>query len=95
MLRHITTKAEWEAAQRAGVYRAPSLEREGFIHLSSETQWRKTLERFFAGQTGLVLLGIDEAALKAEVKWERADGDSFPHLYGPLNLDAVVEVTAL
>ena len=48
------------------------------------------MERFFKGQTGLVLLEIDVSKLRAPVKHEPADADVFPHLYGPLNLDAVV-----
>jgi uncharacterized protein (DUF952 family) len=95
---HITTRAAWDAATVAGVYVAPSLAREGFIHLSTEAQVPGTLRRFFAGQTGLVLLVIAPdrlAALGTEVRFEAADGDAFPHLYGPLALDAVVEVRAL
>nr|HEX4313087.1 DUF952 domain-containing protein [Kofleriaceae bacterium] len=92
---HITTRAAWDAARAAGDYRAASLATEGFIHLSTETQWPRTLQRFFAGQRDLVLLAIDPAALRAAVRFEAADGEPFPHLYGPLNSDAVVEVVAL
>jgi len=92
---HITTVAEWDAARAAGVYRAPSLETEGFIHLSGDHQWLRTASRFFRGRTGLVLLAIRADALTAEVRWEEADGDRFPHLYGALNVDAVVEAHAL
>lgn len=88
---HITTHAAWQAASTAGEYRAPSLEREGFIHLSTAAQWRATLARFFRGQRELVLLAIRPAALRAPVRFEPADGDHFPHLYGPLNLDAVID----
>jgi uncharacterized protein (DUF952 family) len=92
---HITTRAAWDAALAAGVYRAASLDREGFIHLSTEAQVPGTLQRFFRGQAGLVLLVIVPDRLGAEVRFEAADGDAFPHLYGPLELDAVVEVRAL
>ena len=43
----------------------------------------------------LVLLVIDPARLTAEVRFEHADGDDFPHLYGSLELAAVIEVRAL
>lgn len=89
---HITTAAAWEQAKRAGEYRAPSLETEGFIHLSTDQQWRRTAQRFFRGQAGLVLLTLREDRLVAEVRFEPADGDLFPHLYGPLNLEGVGEV---
>ncbi len=94
MLFHITTAAEWRDAQRAGVYRAASLDVEGFIHLSEAHQWRRSAARFFRGQRELALLSIDEARL-ADVRREPADGEHFPHLYGPLPIDAVVEVRAL
>lgn len=92
---HITTVRAWDAAKQAGEYRAPSLDSEGFIHLSGEQQWPRTLERFFKGQSGLVLLELDETELRAQVKLEPNDGDLFPHLYGPLNLDAVIAVQPL
>lgn len=91
---HITTSPAWAAAQQAGEYRA-ELARDGFIHLSTERQWPGVIRRFYAGQTGLVLLVIDDARLTAPVRFERADGDEFPHLYGPLDLHAVIEVRAL
>jgi uncharacterized protein (DUF952 family) len=92
---HITSKQAWAAAQAAGEYRAPSLVMQGFIHLSEERQWPLTQRRFYTGQSQLVLLVIRREALRAEVRFEPADGDSFPHLFGPLNLDAVVEVRQL
>lgn len=92
---HITTRDEWERAQPTGEYRSPSLATEGFIHLSREHQWEGAARRFFRGQTGLVLLSIAEDRLRSEVREEEADGDVFPHLYGPLNVDAVVEVQPL
>ncbi|MDP1919180.1 MAG: DUF952 domain-containing protein [Myxococcales bacterium] len=92
---HITTAEAWERAKAAGEYRAPSLETEQFIHLSTDSQWIRTAQRFFRGQRGLVLLSIRLDRVKAEVKFERADGEDFPHLYGALNLDAVVEVFPL
>jgi uncharacterized protein (DUF952 family) len=92
---HITTADAWERAKAAGAYRAPSLDTERFIHLSTDAQWLRTAQRFFRGQHGLVLLSIRADRLKAEVRFEAADGEHFPHLYGPLNLDAVIEVFAL
>ncbi len=87
---HITTRAAWEDARRAGVYRAPSLLTEGFIHLSTERQWLATANRFFRGQRGLVLLELRGDGL--DVRREPADGDLFPHLYGELPAGAVVAV---
>lgn len=92
---HITTRAAWEAAQASGEYRAPSLDTEGFIHLSTAAQWPHTARRYYLGQRDLVLLCIDDARLAAPVRFEAAHGDDFPHLYGPLEVTAVLEVTDL
>jgi uncharacterized protein (DUF952 family) len=95
MLFHITTRAAWDRACREGTYAPPSLEAEGFIHLSLERQWRGALARFFQGQQGLVLLTIDPARLAAPIRYESADGDDFPHLYGALPVQAVIQVVSL
>jgi uncharacterized protein (DUF952 family) len=92
---HVTTRAEWERAQAQGYYEAASLPVEGFIHASAdERQVQGVLQRYFAGQKNLVKLTIDPSKLTHELKWELAPSvnEEFPHIYGPLNLDAVVEV---
>lgn len=94
MLFHITTQAQWNDATRLGRYEAPSLSSEGFIHLSTADQWRGSAARFFRGQRDLVLLELDETKLH-DVRFEAADGQRFPHLYGVLPLDAVVSVLVL
>ena len=90
---HITTREAWQAAQAAGEYRPPSLASEGFIHLSTAAQWRATSHRFYREVPDLILLHVDPT--KLDIRYERADGDDFPHLYGPLPLAAVIELTAL
>ena len=90
-LLHITTASTWERAKALGTYRAPSLDAEGFIHLSTSAQWRKTAGRFFKGQSQLVLLELDPTGL--DVRFEPADGDLFPHLYGALPVSAVLRTT--
>ena len=99
MILHILRRSELDEARRAGSYAPPSLENEGFIHCSTERQVVETANLFFNGQRDLVIIVIDESRLKAELKHEppasmgheRTDG-LFPHLYGPLNLDAVAAV---
>lgn len=88
---HIATRADWDMAQPAGEYRAASLDTEGFIHCSTAAQVIRTAHRFFHGQHNLVLLVIDPAKLHAELRYEAADGDLFPHVYGPLDLGAVID----
>ncbi|MCW2995744.1 MAG: hypothetical protein JWQ18_3239 [Conexibacter sp.] len=94
---HITTDAGWAAAQAAGSLTTPSLADEGFIHCSTFAQLEATANRIFRGSGDLLLLELDVAALTAPLKWERATdvGDEFPHIYGPLNVDAVVGTRAL
>lgn len=92
---HITSQTSWSAAQEAGAYTADSLASQGFIHCSKDDQVLRVANAFYRGQTGLVLLEIDLSALRPEVRWEPGmdkANELFPHLYGPLNLDAVVRV---
>lgn len=101
MILHITSRAEWQTAQARGDYRAPSLETEGFIHMSTSKQVIRVANAFYRGQNSLVLLVVDETRVSSQVKWEAPAGasasgisqdDKFPHVYGPLNLNAVIDV---
>ncbi len=74
MILHITTHREWENAKIEGEYLTPSLESEGFIHCSTFKQTVDTANIFFKGQTGLVLLCIDEDKLKSKIKYESPTG---------------------
>ena len=92
LIYHITSAAQWASAQAAGTYRGDTLESEGFIHASVGRQLAATAQRFYRGRAGLVILCIDPGRVNAELRFEAADnGDFFPHIYGPLNIDAVVE----
>jgi len=92
---HIAERDAWEAAAARGQYAPPSLEHEGFIHCSTARQAVDTANNFFRGKQGLVLLCIDEGRARAEVRYEPHAGELFPHLYGPLAVDAVVRVVEL
>lgn len=93
----ICGNAEWQAAEAAGAYHGNDDDsRDGFIHLSTESQVAGTLEKHYAGRTGLLLVAIDATALGADLKWEPSRGGAlFPHLYGPLPLSAVTGVTPI
>jgi len=88
---HITPSQDWESARAAGIYQADSLSSEGFIHCSTREQVIATANRFYRARAGLVLLCIEPERLTAPVKYENLEGGQplFPHIYGPLNLDAV------
>ena len=95
---HITDRESWERARSVGRLHADSLAIEGFIHCSTVRQVVDTANRFFAGQSDLLLLCIDDSKTDAAIEYESPIGHVrdpglgalFPHLYGPLNLDAVV-----
>ncbi len=94
MILHITTRGDWEAARTLGDYRLDTLDSEGFIHCSTPEQVLGPANALYRGQDDLVLLVIDPARLTAELVYEDCyeAGEAFPHVYGPLNLDAVVGV---
>jgi phosphopantothenoylcysteine decarboxylase/phosphopantothenate--cysteine ligase len=89
-LYHLCSRSDWQTAQEAGEYRSSSLEMEGFIHTSRPDQLLAVANRYYPGKAGLVLLAIDAGRLKPALSWDRAEGQLFPHIYGPLNLEAVV-----
>ena len=95
MIYHVTNRNEWELALKKGFFDEPSLFTEGFIHNSTETQVNGVLERYYKDQTDLLLLHIDETKLVAELKYELAPSvnELFPHVFGNINLDAVVLIT--
>jgi phosphopantothenoylcysteine decarboxylase/phosphopantothenate--cysteine ligase len=103
---HICKRSDLELARARGEYRSPSLETEGFIHFSRSDQLLSVANRYYHGQADLVVLWVRPRSLRAELRWERATVpdsgkpeqdmvDEFPHLYGPLNLDAIVAVRNL
>lgn len=96
MIFHITQTSSWQAAKLGGIYRAPSLETEGFIHFSTAEQLVATANRFYQGQSNLVVLVVQRDLLDAELREEDVPGHgTFPHLYGPLNVSAVTEILPL
>jgi uncharacterized protein (DUF952 family) len=90
---HITTSQEWNKALQTGSYEAASLKEEGFIHCSQQEQLAGVLERYFTGKADLVRLAIDPAKLKSRLiyEWSPSLEQTFPHIYGPINADAVVK----
>lgn len=105
MIFHITSRAVWYKAVREGALIADSLARDGFIHCSTRAEILPIANRYYRGQSGLCLLAIDESRLTAPLKWESPTGESaspadpeglhFPHVFGPINLDAVLHVADL
>lgn len=103
MIYHVVTALNWQKAVQTagsggqGFYEAASLALEGFIHTSKAEQVQGVLERYYKGQINLLLLHIDETKLTALLKYELAPSinEEFPHIYGRLNLDAVIKIENL
>ena len=98
---HIATAADWRRTLDDGTYTTStvgvSLEEEGFIHASRREQVQGVFDRYYAALgEDLVLLTIDPARLTdAEVRVEAVGADTYPHVYGPINRRAVVDVSPL
>jgi uncharacterized protein (DUF952 family) len=93
----ITPASAWREAERQGVYRGSADDiRDGYIHFSTASQVAETARKHYFGQTGLFLVAIDADALGDELRWEPSRNDElFPHLYGELDLGAVIEILDL
>ncbi len=97
MIYHVVSASNWQKAVEQGFYEADSLASEGFIHTSKMEQVKGVLERYYKDKTGLLLLHIDESRLTSPLKYELAPSvnEEFPHIYGRLNIDAVIKVENL
>lgn len=92
--------ADYERAVEIGYLSTPSLATEGFIHASPAEMLTRVANRFFAKATDIRLLHVEAARVKAPIRWEPASDAAsdpaasglYPHLYGALNLDAIVRV---
>jgi len=93
----ICPASAWREAERQGVFRGSADDiRDGFIHFSAASQVAETARKHFFGQAGLFLIAVDADALGNALRWERSRNEQlFPHLYGELDLGAVVSVNSL
>ena len=92
---HLVPKAAWEIAP-PGPFRAPSLESEGFIHCSNREQVARSANKFYADELEMLVLAIDPARLSSELRDEEGrPGELFPHIYGPIDREAIIEVIGL
>ncbi|AFY91708.1 DUF952 domain-containing protein [Chamaesiphon minutus] len=93
---HITQRDLWTKAKNLGSYNSDTLATEGFIHCSTLAQVVGSANRFFKGLKDLVILVIDVDRVTPEIRYEGADPNNlFPHIYGELNIDAVIRVVDL
>jgi uncharacterized protein (DUF952 family) len=89
---HIAEQPFWGAAQTSGEYRVPSLDAEGFIHLSTRAQFVATANRYYVGRHDLILLEVDALSLSGQdLRYETSTNDEqFPHLYDTLSVASVI-----
>jgi len=92
LIYHLLPKADWEQAQRTGIYKPIGLAKGGFIHCSKIDQVVDVANRYYGGHLDMVLLGIAVNKVGADIRYEDllGEGERFPHIYGALSLDAVV-----
>jgi uncharacterized protein (DUF952 family) len=89
---HITQREQWEQAKNLGTYRSNTLDTEGFIHCSTVAQVIGSANRFFKDLSDLVILKIEIDRVIPEIRYEGDDKTNlFPHIYGELNIDAVID----
>jgi len=92
---HIVLPEKWEAVKHNSTYSAESLETEGFIHCSYDHQLDEVIGRYYSGAPELTILTIDVTKLTSKLVSEPSTGgEVYPHIYGPINLDAVVSTEA-
>ncbi len=91
LIYHILLPEVWEQVKGNSFYEAESLSSEGFIHCSYEDQLEGVIERYYSNAGEIVVLGIDASRLTSPLVSEPStNNEPYPHIYGPINLDAVV-----
>ncbi|MER5385752.1 DUF952 domain-containing protein [Streptomyces sp. NPDC002688] len=100
-LLHLTERSLWDAARASGAFemstRGRTLQEEGFIHCSLRHQLPAVAAMLYGSYTGpdeLVVLVVDAERLDVPVRFEAMEpgGEEFPHIYGPIPVDAVADV---
>jgi release factor glutamine methyltransferase len=95
MIFHLCQRQDWLKSLARGKYQPDSLALEGFIHCSQFQQIIEVANRYFKTVPDVIMLTIDPEKLTSEIRWEKADAAYFPHVYGPINLEAVDKVLEL
>jgi uncharacterized protein (DUF952 family) len=90
---HGTPKRYFESLDRLQPYVPEPFAREGFIHT---TEGREavaiTLTKYYKSSgEGWVVLYIDQERVTSPIRYDDP-AEVFPHIYGPLNRDAIVAV---
>ncbi len=94
---HITSPAIWNTGKKQNGFTAPSLDTVGYIHCCEKEQIAFVLENWFIDQSGLELIAIETEKLDSKIVFENLEGGEtlFPHVYGPINLSAIVNIEVI
>lgn len=92
LIYHLARRTDWDAARAAGLYRGGMADRtDGFIHFSTAVRLAESAALHCAGVPDLLVVAVDAAALGGALRWEGGrGGEAFPHLHGPLDMNAVL-----
>jgi uncharacterized protein (DUF952 family) len=91
----LSDEAEYNAALKAKALTRDSIELEGFIHASPKSQLNRVANKYYKQKANPMILVIDKDKVTSPLKWEPATGGTYPHIYGPLNTDAIVKTMAI
>ncbi len=94
---HLTFKKNRVLFRKSKPYRTDSLYSEGFIHCSPKDKVRSSAAKFFKKEKEILLIYIDQSKVRSEIIWEDSNNDNFlfPHIYGELNFEAVIEIAEI
>lgn len=87
----LSSQKEYQQALSTGSLIRDSIEEEGFIHASPKSQLTRIANKYYTATEEPLILVVDKSKVTSPVKWEPATGGLYPHIYGPLNTDAIVE----
>ncbi|MCT4562792.1 MAG: DUF952 domain-containing protein [Maledivibacter sp.] len=94
MIIYTATCKEWDEIKKQTEFTSDDFSIEGFIHCSYPKQTVRVLNKHFKDEEKVILLCIDPRLLKSKWKSEdlKGNGEEFPHVYGNINIDAIVKV---
>ena len=93
LIYHIATQNEWDDHASAATYAPLAHEKDGFIHCCDLHQLEPVANQYFPGRDDLVVLELVPTKLEPETRFEQSGEEKFPHVYGPINKDAINRVT--
>ena len=88
----LMSKATLRESQSSGQFAPESLQTEKFIHASPADQLTRVANKYYSENNTVYVAVVKKTAVQAPIKWEPATGGLYPHIYGPLNMSAVVEL---